>query len=70
MGTTVKNVMGSVLGFGVGRKGAAKRSHTAVALNGKRNSMLDPEKRGARIAFIVPWMWCKGRTWRRWSDGV
>jgi hypothetical protein len=38
-------------------KGAAKRSHTAVALNGNRNSMVEPAKRGAMIAFMVPWMW-------------
>lgn len=56
VGTTVKNVTG-LLSFGLGRKGAAKRSHTAVALNGNRNSMVEPAKRGAMIAFMVPWMW-------------
>lgn len=60
MGTTVKNVIGFGDGFeGVEgrRNGAAKRSQTAVALNGKRNSIEDPAKRGVRIAFMVPWIW-------------
>jgi hypothetical protein len=26
-------------------------------LNGNRNSMVEPAKRGAMIAFMVPWMW-------------
>ena len=79
VGTTVKNVIGS--GFVVGNKlvsgwelawgrnGAANRDHTAVALKGKRNSIEEPEKRGVRIALMVPWMWCRGRTCRRWSVG-
>jgi hypothetical protein len=46
-------------------KGAANLSHTAVALKGKRNSIADPAKRGAMIAFIVPWIWWSGRTWRK-----
>ena len=70
VGTTVKNVIGSVSGFGEGRKGAANRCHTAVALKGKRNSIEEPENRGARMAFTVPWMWCNGRTCRRLSVGV
>lgn len=63
MGTTVKNVMGSFEGFG--RKGAAKRFQTAVGLKGNINSRVAPAKRGARIAFMVPWMWWRGSTWRR-----
>ena len=66
----MKNVIGSIFGFGEGRKGAANRCHTAVALKGKRNSIEEPEMRGVRIAFMVPWIWCKGRTCRRWSAGV
>lgn len=38
----------------VSRNGAANRFQTAVALNGKRNSIVDPENRGAKMAFIVP----------------
>jgi hypothetical protein len=51
--------------FVVGRKGAAKRFHTAVALKGKRNSIADPANMGAKIPFMVPWMWCKGSKWSR-----
>lgn len=50
----MKNVTGSVFAMGVGRKGAANRFQTAVALKGKRNSMVEPAKRGVRIAFTVP----------------
>lgn len=56
VGTTVKKVIFSMV-FGSGRKGAAKRSHTAVLLKGNKNSMVDPESRGAMMALIVPWMW-------------
>lgn len=51
----MKNVMGSLIWVS-GRKGAAKRFQTAVALNGKRNSIVEPVNRGARMAFTVPWM--------------
>lgn len=65
----MKKVMFSVV-FGEGRKGEAKRDQTWLGLKGKRNSIVEPARRGARIAFTVPWMWCRGRTWRRWSAGV
>ena len=71
VGTTVINVMGGFLGLSdAGRKGAARRSHTALTLKGKRNSMQEPAKRGVRRAFMVPWMWWSGRTCKRWSEGV
>lgn len=54
----------------VGRKGAARRSHTALTLNGNKNSMHEPAKRGARRAFTVPWIWWSGRTCSRWSEPV
>lgn len=72
----MKNVIGDVeLGLGEvvlgeGRKGDAKRDQVELALKGKRNSIVEPAKRGARMAFTVPWMWWRGRTWRRWSLGV
>jgi hypothetical protein len=70
VGTTVKNVIGFGFGDGVSvRKGAANRCHTAVALKGNKNSIEDPAKRGAKMALIVPWMWWRGRTCRRWSEG-
>jgi len=55
VGTTVKKV---TLSFSLlsGRNGAANLSHTAVALNGKRNSIADPENRGVMIALTVPWI--------------
>jgi len=57
VGTTVKNVIGEGGGLdGFGRKGAAKRCQTDWALKGKRNSMVEPAKRGANMAFMVPWM--------------
>lgn len=68
VGTTVKNVMGSVV-FREETNGAANRDQTAVALKGNKNSIVEPEKRGARIAFMVPWMWCSGSTCSRWSLG-
>ena len=40
-----------------GRKGAASRSQTKVGLNGKRNSIVEPAKRGVRSALTVPWIW-------------
>lgn len=53
----MKNVMGDGRGVGgSGRKGAAKRCQTEWALKGKRNSIVEPAKRGARMAFMVPWM--------------
>ena len=55
---------------GVGRKGPAKRFHTVRELKGKRNSIVLPEKRGARRALTVPWMWWRGRTCRKWSEGL
>lgn len=55
--------------LGLGGKGAANRVQTAVALKGKRNSMEEPARRGAIIALMVPWMWWRGSTWRRWSAG-
>ena len=71
MGTTVRNVIGGFLVLSdKGRKGEARRSQTALTLKGKRNSMQEPAKRGVRRALMVPWMWCRGRTWRRWSWGV
>lgn len=76
VGTTVKNVIFRFgCGFGSpfvaweGKKGAAKRDQTASGEKGKRNSIVDPEKRGAMRALTVPWMWWRGRTWRRWSEG-
>jgi len=48
--------MGSVV-LGEVRNGAAKRVHAAVALKGKRNSIVEPAKRGASMALTVPWMW-------------
>ena len=51
------------------RKGAAKRRQTASALKGKRNSIVLPENKGVKMALMVPWMWCSGRVWRRWSEG-
>lgn len=51
----MKNVIGDGEGVGgVERKGAAKRCQTDWALNGKRNSIVDPAKRGARMALMVP----------------
>jgi hypothetical protein len=47
VGTTVKNVIGEGGGKGgVGRKGAAKRCQTDCALKGKRNSIVEPAKKG------------------------
>jgi hypothetical protein len=64
VGTAVKKVTfwwwwweDSELGVWSGvRKGAAKRRQTASALKGKRNSMVLPEKRGVKMALMVPWM--------------
>jgi len=53
VGTTVKNVILDNE-VGVGRKGAANRVQTAVALKGKMNSMVEPDSRGAKIALMVP----------------
>ena len=69
MGTTVKKVIRAGL-VGDGRKGAAIRFQTASGLKGKRNSIVEPAKRGVRRAFIVPWMWWRGRQWRRRSEGL
>ncbi len=69
VGTAVKNVIGSLL-FPSGRKGAANRSQTASILNGNINSIVDPAKRGVKRALTVPWMWWRGRIWRRWSCAV
>lgn len=52
-----------------GRKGVAKRVQTAVALKGKMNSMVEPDNRGAMIALMVPWIWCRGRTCSKRSSG-
>lgn len=46
------------------RKGLARRSQTKVGLKGKRNSIVEPAKRGVRSALTVPWMWWRGRMWR------
>lgn len=55
VGTAVKNVIGRLeFDSDEGRKGAAKRSHVASALNGKRNSMADPARRGVKSALMVP----------------
>ena len=55
VGTTVKKVIGEGKGLGeFGRKGAANRCQTDWALKGKRNSTVEPAKRGARMALIVP----------------
>lgn len=64
VGTTVKNV---TLGGGldgvvllvplVGRKGVAKRRHTASALKGNMNSTAEPARRGAMMPLTTPWMW-------------
>jgi len=70
VGTTVKNVIFEVVGDADGRKGAANRFQTWVGLKGKRNSIIEPARRGAIMAFMVPWMWWRGSTWRRWSWGV
>ena len=57
VGTTVRKVIGDFFDSLEGaRKGAARRSQTALTLKGKRNSMQDPAKRGVRSAFTVPWM--------------
>ena len=59
----MKNVIGEGAGKGgFGRKGAAKRRQTDWALKGKRNSIVEPAKRGAKMAFIVPWIWWRGST--------
>lgn len=52
-----------------GRKGVARRFQTASALKGNMNSMEDPARRGVRMALTTPWMWWRGRRWRRWSEG-
>ena len=56
VGTAVKNVIGSLFGCesSVRRYGAARRSHVASRLKGKRNSMVEPAKRGAKRALITP----------------
>lgn len=56
VGTTVKNVIGLFLVLDP-IKGAAKRSQTALALNGNMNSIVEPANKGVRSALIVPWMW-------------
>lgn len=59
MGTTVRKVMGSfgvLLGWAGGRKGAAKRSQTAVTLKGNRNSIVEPANRGVKSALTMPWI--------------
>lgn len=70
MGTTVRKVIGFLEGSGEGRKGAARRSQRAVALKGNWNSIVLPTNSGVRSAFTVPWMWWRGRTWRRTSERV
>src|SRR5437764_2700788 len=71
VGTTVKNVMGRLcLSAEWGRNGAANRFQTVSALNGKRNSTVEPAKSGVIRAFTVPCMWWRGRTWRSKSDDV
>lgn len=65
MGTTVRKV---ILSLGLlwvwvsGRKGAARRSQTAVALKGNMNSIVEPANRGVMSALTVPWMWWRGST--------
>ena len=54
VGTTVRKVIGDFFGVSEGRKGAARRSQTELTLKGKRNSMVEPAKRGVRRALIVP----------------
>ena len=66
MGTTVRKVI-FCLGGVSGRKGEASRSQTVVTLKGNMNSIVEPANRGVRRALTVPWMWWRGRTWRRWS---
>lgn len=48
-----------------GRYGAARRFQTASALKGNMNSMDDPASRGVKMALTTPWMWWRGRRWRR-----
>jgi hypothetical protein len=48
-----------------GRYGAARRFQTASALKGNMHSMDDPASRGVRMALTTPWMWWRGRRWRR-----
>ena len=57
--------MKSVIGFGLvvcsngvvaGRKGEANRVQSVVGLNGYKNSIVEPAKRGANIAFTIPWI--------------
>lgn len=58
VGTAVKKVIGVVI-WGIvweGRNGAANLFQTAAGLNGNKNSIEDPARRGAIIAFTVPWM--------------
>lgn len=43
-------------GVVAGRKGAANRVHREAGLNGYKNSIVDPAKRGAKMAFTMPWM--------------
>lgn len=57
VGTTVRKVIldsDGRLRSSSGKKGDAKRSQTAVTLNGKRNSMVDPANKGASKAFTAP----------------
>lgn len=65
----MKKVIFSARVASLSRKGAASRSQTACALNGKRNSMVEPASRGVRRAFTVPCIWWRGRQCRRWSAG-
>lgn len=68
VGTAVRKVI--FCWFDESRNGDASRFHTLAGVKGDMNSIVDPANIGVRIAFTVPWMWCKGSRCNNRSLGL